>query len=34
MGTPYALTLNENNFKNLDDHYKFIVRNIENTFTL
>ncbi|CAD8168650.1 unnamed protein product [Paramecium pentaurelia] len=34
MGTPYALTLNEKNLKNKDDLYKFIVRNLENTFTL
>ncbi|CAK80431.1 unnamed protein product (macronuclear) [Paramecium tetraurelia] len=34
MGTPYALTLNEENFKTQDDLYKFIVRNIDSTFTL
>lgn len=34
MGTPYALTLNEKNIKNQDDLYKFIIRNLGNTFTL
>ncbi|CAD8061710.1 unnamed protein product [Paramecium primaurelia] len=34
MGSPYAITLNEKNLKNQDDLYKFIVRNLDKTFTV
>ncbi|CAD8150035.1 unnamed protein product [Paramecium octaurelia] len=34
MGSPLAPTLNEQNLKNQDDVYKFIVRKLDNTFTV
>ncbi|CAD8080134.1 unnamed protein product [Paramecium sonneborni] len=34
MGTPYAIKMNEKNFKNQDHLYKYIVRNLDTAFTI
>ncbi|CAD8081557.1 unnamed protein product [Paramecium sonneborni] len=34
MGSPFAIRMNVEDFKNQNDLYKFIVRNLENNFTI